>query len=76
MSTLSPLLLDDPQHWRHCAEEARFVAEQMSDLPSKKKMLRIVSEYESLAARTEQRLGAPKSRAARQKTRAVRRNKK
>jgi hypothetical protein len=42
-------VLDDPEHWRNRAEEARSVAEQLPDAESKRTMLRIASDYERLA---------------------------
>jgi hypothetical protein len=50
-----PALLDDPEHWRSRAEEARAVAEQLSDPEAKRTMLRIAADYEQLAERTELR---------------------
>ena len=47
--------INDPAHWRQRAEEARTIAEQMSDLNSKDAMLRIAKDYERLAERAEQR---------------------
>jgi len=47
--------INDPEHWRHRADEARSIAEQMSDSPSKEAMLRIANDYERLAERAEQR---------------------
>jgi hypothetical protein len=47
--------INDPAHWRQRAEEARTIAEEMSDLNSKDAMLRIAKDYERLAERTEQR---------------------
>jgi len=49
------LLLDDPEHWRSRAEEARSVAEQLSDPESKQTMLRIAADYERLAEHAKQR---------------------
>ena len=46
-------LLDDPEHWRSRAEEARSVAEQLSDPEAKRTMLRIATEYELLAEQAE-----------------------
>jgi hypothetical protein len=48
-------LFDDPKHWRQRAEQARALAEQMSDLASREMMLGIVKDYEQLAERAEQR---------------------
>jgi hypothetical protein len=39
-----PALLDDPEHWRSRAEEARAVAEQLSDPEAKRTMLRIAAD--------------------------------
>ncbi len=47
--------INDPEHWQHRAQEARSIAEQMSDSPSKEAMLRIAHDYERLAERAEQR---------------------
>jgi hypothetical protein len=47
--------IDDPVHWRRRAEEARTIADQMSDSPSKDAMLRIAKDYEHLAERAEER---------------------
>jgi hypothetical protein len=42
---------NDPAHWQQRAEEARALAEQMSDETSRKMMLRIADDYELLAVR-------------------------
>jgi hypothetical protein len=42
---------NDPEHWRNRAEEARALADQMSDEASKQTMLRIAADYERLAER-------------------------
>jgi hypothetical protein len=44
-----PALFDDPEHWRSRAEEARVVAEQLSDPEAKRTMLRIATDYDRLA---------------------------
>jgi hypothetical protein len=44
-----PALLDDPEYWRSRAEEARVVAEQLSDPEAKRTMLRIATDYDRLA---------------------------
>ena len=49
--------LNDPEHWRKRAEEARVLAEQMSDEWSKQTMLRIADDYDQLAVRAAVRAG-------------------
>jgi hypothetical protein len=48
-------LMNDPEHWRLRAAEARAVAAQLSDTDSKSMMLRIADDYEELARRAEGR---------------------
>jgi hypothetical protein len=47
--------LNDPDHWRDRAKEARAMAEDMTDPVSKQKMLDVASNYEHLAKRAEGR---------------------
>jgi hypothetical protein len=47
--------INDPEHWRQRAGEARSVAEQMNEPQSKEAMLRIAKDYERLAERADQR---------------------
>lgn len=47
--------INDPDHWRQRAKEARAIAEQMTDQQSKEAMLRISADYERLAERAEER---------------------
>jgi len=56
-------VLDDPEHWRARAEEARSVAEQLSDPESKRTMLRIADDYERLAEHADLRARRQSSRA-------------
>jgi hypothetical protein len=44
--------INDPKHWR----ERRAVADAMADEKTKKMMLRITNDYETMAQRAEQRL--------------------
>jgi hypothetical protein len=46
---------DDPEYWRARAEETRKVAEQISNLESKRTMLEIAASFEHIADRAEQR---------------------
>jgi predicted Rossmann-fold nucleotide-binding protein len=45
-----------PDHWRKCAEEARALAGELTDLHAKRRMLKVVEDYEKLAKRAERRL--------------------
>jgi len=56
---MSNSFINDPQHWRGRAEEARTLAEQMSDETSKQMMLRIADDYDRLAERAEHRARHP-----------------
>jgi hypothetical protein len=47
---------NDPGHWHRRAEEARTVAEQMTDETAKRMMLRIADDYEMLAVRASVRI--------------------
>ena len=48
-------LIDDAQHWRDRAEEARTHAEQMNDADARMMMLGTAESYEKLARRAEER---------------------
>jgi hypothetical protein len=52
---MSGSFINDPQHWRGRAEEARTLADLMSDDMSKQMMLLIADDYDRLAKRAEQR---------------------
>ena len=45
----------DPQHWLMRAEEARAMANQITDAKSKLAMLDVAKKYEQIARRLEQR---------------------
>src|SRR5262245_24175388 len=47
-------LINDPQHWRKRADEARHVADDMKDEISKQMTLQIADDYEHLAKRPEE----------------------
>jgi len=48
--------VSDPQRWRRRAEEARTLADELTDPDAKCKMLKIAEDYETLAIRAAQRL--------------------
>ena len=47
--TVPKVPINDPKHWRDRAEEARTVADELTDPDSKRRMLRIAENYEELA---------------------------
>jgi hypothetical protein len=53
------MALDDSEHWRKRAEEARAIAVQMTDPHTKATMLAIAQDYDKLAVRAEQRAAKP-----------------
>jgi hypothetical protein len=53
---MSDGLMNNAQHWRDRAEEARANAEQMNDPEAKRQMYEIAGGHERLAQRAEQRL--------------------
>lgn len=53
---MAKIPINDPKHWRDRAEEARAIADDITDPDSKRKMLRIADDYEELARRAEKRL--------------------
>jgi predicted DNA-binding ribbon-helix-helix protein len=48
--------VSDPQHWRRRAEEARTLADELTDADAKCKMLKIAEDYEKLSIQAVQRL--------------------
>jgi hypothetical protein len=49
-------LINDPNHWRARAEEARAIADEMSDIEARAAMLRIADGYDRLAQHAEARV--------------------
>ena len=49
-------LMDDPNHWRNRAEEARAQAEQLNEPQARKIMLDAAADYDRLAERADERL--------------------
>jgi hypothetical protein len=48
--------ISDPEYWRRRAQEARTLADELTDPETKRKMIKIAEDYETLAIRGEQRL--------------------
>ena len=48
-------IIDNPNHWRERAEEARALAEQLNRPESKRTMLRIADAYERWAEHAQRR---------------------
>jgi hypothetical protein len=48
--------LNDPQHWRDRADQARAMAVQMTDVEAIAAMLGVAGDYELLAKQAEERL--------------------
>src|SRR5262249_25855069 len=53
---MAKIPINDPKHWRKGAEEARTVADELTDPDAKRRMLRVADDYEELARRAERRL--------------------
>ena len=51
MHQLMPQLLTNPAHWRHRAQEARWLAQQLEDPEAKAAKLEMAGKYDRLAAR-------------------------
>jgi hypothetical protein len=45
------------EHWRERAEEARLLAQQMTDAEARSRMLRIANDYDKIADRAATSLG-------------------
>jgi hypothetical protein len=55
--------INDPKHWRDRAAEMRSLAAQTADGDSKRAMVRIAEDYDTLAQRAEERsAGLPHSK--------------
>ena len=58
----SPRLINDPEHGRSRAEEARMIAEQMVDRDAIATMLKVAEQYDDLAQKAERRRLAKNSK--------------
>jgi hypothetical protein len=50
-----PVSINNPEHWRARAAEARGLADALIDAEAKRAMVKIATDYERLALRAEQR---------------------
>jgi|GEM_PF-1838667 hypothetical protein len=66
--------INEPDHWRARAEEARMLANQMNDSESGDAMLRIAEDYERHAKRAEDRIVAQREPRERRRVVAPRPN--
>jgi hypothetical protein len=53
--------IDDPEYWRKRAEEARTIAERMTDAHTKSLMLSVAESYEKISKWAAKRAGEPSS---------------
>ncbi len=53
--TVSNFILDNPEHWLQRAEEARSIAEELSDRELRRRILRIAEDYERFATHASRR---------------------
>jgi len=63
MQSTSVPVADDPAHWQKRADEIRQLAETMSEMNSRKALLKLAADYDKLAQRAANRQ-APKSSGA------------
>jgi hypothetical protein len=50
------LVFNDPLHWAECAEDARRLAEQITNMHDRARMLGLAEQYERLVNRAVERL--------------------
>lgn len=50
-----PPPINDPSHWRQRADEARRIAEQLTDAAARQAMQEVAASYERLAKLAEER---------------------
>jgi DNA-binding ferritin-like protein len=60
---VSTFFIDDPEYWRKRAEEARTIAERMTDAHTKSLMLGVAESYEKIAKWAVKSTGEPSSNA-------------
>jgi hypothetical protein len=56
LTTIMPILLNNPAHWHLRAQEARLLAAQLEDPEAKAATMKIAEEYERLAVRAAKRI--------------------
>jgi hypothetical protein len=57
------VFIDDPEYWRKRAEEARTIAERMTNAHTKSLMLSVAESYEMIAKWAAESAGEPSSNA-------------
>jgi predicted Rossmann-fold nucleotide-binding protein len=53
---MAKVSMNDPKHWRERAEQARALADGLMEPEAKRRMLKLVEDYEEPARRAEKRL--------------------
>jgi hypothetical protein len=51
-----PSFIEDPKHWQQRAEEARAIADQISDIRARAAMRQIADNYELVAKRAKEQM--------------------
>jgi DNA-binding TFAR19-related protein (PDSD5 family) len=49
-------IVNDPQHWRDCAEQVRAMIENVIDPGAKETLLKVAAGYDDMAKKAEQRV--------------------
>jgi hypothetical protein len=49
-------IVNDPQHWRDCAEEVRAMVENVIDPGAKETLLKVAAGYDDMAKKAELRV--------------------
>ena len=57
---MATFFIDNPEYWRKRAEEARTMAERMTNAHTKSLMLSVAESYEKIAKWTAESAGEPK----------------
>jgi hypothetical protein len=49
-------MVNNPQHWRECAEEVRAMVDNINDPGAKQTLLKVAAGYDEMARKAEQRI--------------------